>query len=134
MSAYEGNCRTSGLFWAEDLVAAIARVAEVDELPSEPLGLAQPEPVRFRAILEALAAEDGRRPRFVRIPWRVLHVALRVAEPLPISLAFRSDSLLGLVRPAPLVPGAKALRRMGIHLRPFEQYAGGTAGDLTERG
>jgi hypothetical protein len=34
-------------------------------------------------------------------------------------MPFRSDSLLGLVRPAPRVVGADALEQLGVHVRSF---------------
>jgi nucleoside-diphosphate-sugar epimerase len=103
----------------DDVTAAIGRLVLADELPDELLGIAPPSPVSFRQVLEHLAAGEGRAPRFVPVPWQVLFFGLRCAELLRVAVPFRSDSLLGLVRPAPDVPGADALHRLGIALRPF---------------
>jgi nucleoside-diphosphate-sugar epimerase len=47
--------------------------------------------------------------RFVSVPWQPIFYAMRIAERLGAKLPLRSDSLLGLVRPAPGVPNADVL-------------------------
>ena len=113
----------------DDLMNAIAALAVNDRLPSGPLGIAQPTPVPFRDVLVALAAQEGRSCRFVPVPWQMLYWGLRLAEALPVRLPFRADSLLGLVRPAPSVPGADDLAEMGVTFRPFEAFGNPPADD-----
>lgn len=104
----------------EDLGDAFVVLAHASELPKIPLGLANPEPVPFRLLMERIAVAAGHpRPRLIRIPWRPLYAALRLGERTPVKLPFRADSLLGLVRPAPGVYGAEEVRGLGIPLRPF---------------
>jgi nucleoside-diphosphate-sugar epimerase len=104
----------------EDLADAFVVLAHAPELPKIPLGLANPEPVPFRLLMERIAVAAGHpRPRLIRIPWRPLYAALRLGERTPVQLPFRADSLLGLVRPAPGVHGAEEVRGLGIPLRPF---------------
>jgi nucleoside-diphosphate-sugar epimerase len=103
----------------DDLVEAVVALCRNETLPAGPIGVAQPEPISFRALLEAFAAAEGRRCRFLPVPWQLLYGGLRAAELLPITLPFRADSLLGLVRPAPGVPGAEVLAALGVELRPF---------------
>jgi nucleoside-diphosphate-sugar epimerase len=103
----------------DDLIDAIFAVAVADPLPRGPIGVAQPDPVTFRAILEAFAAAEGRRCRFVPFPWQALYWALRLAELTPAPLPFRADSLLGLVHSAPGVPGFDVLTGLGVKIRPF---------------
>lgn len=107
----------------EDLMTAIAALAEAKELPRGPIGIAQPTPVRFQDLFVAFAAEEGRRCRFVRVPWPLVYWGLRAAELAHVRLPFRADSLLGLVRPAPFVPGVEELARLGVRLTPFSAYA-----------
>jgi hypothetical protein len=102
-----------------DLLETVMTLATTTNFPAEVLGVASPDPVSFRTLLETFAAQQGRRPRFVPVPWQVLYWSLRAAERLPISLPFRADSLLGLVRPAPYVPGLDRLADLGLHPRPF---------------
>lgn len=109
----------------DDLVAAIAALADADRLPVGPIGVAQPIPVRFKDLLIALAAADGRRCRFLPVPWQLVYWGLRAAELLRVHVPFRADSLLGLVRPAPFVPGVDVLESLGVHLQQFESYVGG---------
>jgi nucleoside-diphosphate-sugar epimerase len=103
----------------DDLIDAIAALCATPAPPTGPIGIALAEPIAFRALLETFAAAEGRRCRFVPVPWQLLYWALRAGELLPVTLPFRADSLLGLVRPAPGVQGVDALRALGIRLRPF---------------
>jgi nucleoside-diphosphate-sugar epimerase len=107
----------------EDLVSAVVALAEVDPVPAGPIGVAVPEAVPFRTLMETFA--DGRRCRFVPIPWQVLYAGLRLGELLRLPLPFRADSLIGLVHPAPTVPGVEDLARIGVTLRPFPATSGG---------
>ena len=113
----------------DDLMNAIAVLAVTDRLPGGPLGIAQPTPVPFREVLVALAAQEGRTCRFVTVPWQILYWGLRAAEGMRVRLPFRADSLLGLVRPAPSVPGADQLASLGVTFRPFEVLADAAAGE-----
>ncbi len=103
----------------DDLMAAIVRLVDASELPPVPLGIASPTAIPFREIMAFLATQADRRPRFVPVPWQPIYWGLRAAELLPIRLPFRADSLLGLVRPAPSVPGIDELAALGVTLRPF---------------
>lgn len=103
----------------DDLMAAIGTLAEADSLPAGPIGIANPSSVSFRDVMVALAAQEGRRCRFVPFPWRLLYWGLRAGELLPVRLPFRADSLLGLVYPAPSVPGVDEAARLGIGYRAF---------------
>jgi len=86
----------------------------------DPIGLAHPEPVPFRRLLDGLARQSRLRPRFVPVPWPPVHVAMRTAERIGVRLPVRSDSLLGLVHPAPFVPGVEVWARLGVPLRRFD--------------
>jgi nucleoside-diphosphate-sugar epimerase len=104
----------------EDLADAFIVLARASKLPNIPLGLANPEPVPFRLLMQRIAAAAGR-PRFclIPLPWQALYAALWLGERTPVKLPFRADSLLGLVRPAPAVSGAEDVSGLGIRLRPF---------------
>ncbi len=107
-----------------DLLDTVLTLASTGDFRAEVLGVAGKDPVTFRSLLEAFAAQQGRQPRFVPIPWQLLYWSLRAAERSPVSLPFRADSLLGLVRPAPYVPGFDRLSELGIHPRPFASTQG----------
>lgn len=102
-----------------DLIETVMTLATTADFRSEVLGVAGEDSVTFRQLLETLSARQGRHPRFVPVPWQVLYWLLRVGEGCRLPLPFRADSLLGLVRPAPGVPGLDRLEQLGIHPRPF---------------
>ncbi|MDQ1383125.1 MAG: hypothetical protein QOG65_504 [Actinomycetota bacterium] len=93
---------------AEDLTGVAVAILEAPSWAPEVFGVAQPRPMTFRQIVAALATRAGRRCRFVAVPWHLAHGVLRVAEATGVRLPLRSDSVLGLVRPAPFVPPSTA--------------------------
>jgi nucleoside-diphosphate-sugar epimerase len=103
-----------------DVGAAIAAIAEAPVPPVSPVSVAAETPVPFRVLLARLAARAGQTPRFVGIPWQLVYWPLRLAEFARVRLPFRSDSLLGLVRPAPEAVGVDAVAALGVTLRPLE--------------
>ena len=103
----------------EDLVTAIVALVDGPEVPAVPVGIAQTRPVPFRDVMRGLAATAGRRPVLVPVPWRLIYWPLRIAEGLGLPLPLRSDSLLGLVRPASEVPNPEIIRGLGVQLRSF---------------
>jgi nucleoside-diphosphate-sugar epimerase len=104
----------------DDLRSAVAALALADDVPSRPLGLANPQAVSFRALLRGIAqAAVDRNPRFLPLPWLPLYWAIRLAEAASVGLPIRADSLLGLVRPAPSVPNLRDTEGLGIEFRPF---------------
>jgi nucleoside-diphosphate-sugar epimerase len=105
------------LVHALDAAAGVTRLAEAADVHGEVAGLAYPEPVRFDSLIRDLARSQGRSPRLVPIPWRPVYLAMRAAEALRLPLPLRADSVLGLVRPAPLVPNFELWARLGVTVR-----------------
>ena len=104
----------------DDLARGIVALAQVDVAPTVPLGLANPEPINFKSLLEVLAIDaTGHDARFVPVPWRALYAGMRLAETAHVPLPLRADSLLGLMRPAPEVPNVDVLKALGVEFRPF---------------
>lgn len=102
----------------DDLMAALTVLAEVETLPPGTISVAHPTPVMFRDLLTAFAAQEGRRCRFVPVPWQLVYWSLRTAEFLRLRVPFRADSLLGLVRSAPGVDD-EPLKGLGITVHAF---------------
>jgi hypothetical protein len=102
-----------------DMATAMVRIAESDVVLPEPVGLANPEPVPFRRLIAEIAASQGRRLRAVPVPWQLVSGLLKTTEAMHVALPFRSDSILGLVRPTTAVPGVAQLRELGIEFRSF---------------
>lgn len=101
----------------DDFADVLVRILEDDQWTPEVFGVAQPESVSFRTLLESLGERAGRRRRFVPVPWQLAYWTLRLAELPGSSLPLRSDSLLGLVRPAPDVPPSQAFPDIPTTLR-----------------
>lgn len=83
-------------------------------------GLAHPNRVPFRTVLEATARRAGHKPRFVPVPWPPVYGSMRLAELAHLRLPLRADSLLGLMRPAPCVPHPEVWEQLGVPIRAFE--------------
>ncbi len=103
----------------DDFLAAMSVLVVAKAVPSTVIGLANESPTSFKEIMLTLAAETSNSARTVVVPWSALLALLRVAEKLNVRLPVRSDSLLGLVRPAPLVPGRDVATKIGLSFRPF---------------
>ena len=104
----------------DDLRHAIGEIAVASEIAHRPLGLAHAEPVSTEQLIGAIARTTStRKTRFVSIPWLPTYWAIRAVEN-NVQLPIRADSLLGLVRPAPSVPGTTEVRDLGITFRPFD--------------
>jgi nucleoside-diphosphate-sugar epimerase len=102
-----------------DVADGLFALAMSSPVPS-PIGLAHPDPVPFRRLLEGIARQANVRPRFLPVPWRAVLAAMRAAELAHVPLPLRSDSLLGVVRPAPAVPNVEAWAGLGVSLRAFD--------------
>ena len=70
-------------------------------------------------LLRGLARHANLSPRFLPIPWQSVYAAMRAAERAKVRLPIRSDSLLGLVHPAPSVPRVGEWNSYGVVLRPL---------------
>jgi len=96
------------------LVSAVKRaLAGAFSGETGPITLANPTPVPFRALLERVAAAQGRQPKLVPVPWQVFYTGLWGAERLGLKLGFRSDSILSFIFQNP-APDFSAMERLGI--------------------
>jgi len=102
-----------------DVADAVVALASAATVPAKVIGLAQTNGVAFRSVLEQLAP-SSQPLRFVPVAWQVVYAALRVGELARLQLPFRSDSLLGLVHPAPEVPNADILADLGVKMRTMD--------------
>jgi len=79
---------------------------------------AHPLPLSLKEILSVIAARDHLRRAYFPLPWRFAHCLLLMAEAAGVPLAFRSDSLIGLVFSAPFLQDESPPD--GISYRKFE--------------
>ena len=56
----------------DDLATAIAALATTETLPPGTISVAYPNPVRLSELMAAFAAEEGRRCRFIPVPWQLV--------------------------------------------------------------
>jgi nucleoside-diphosphate-sugar epimerase len=100
-----------------DLAGAIRRILDDEDWVPETFGIAQRSSVSLRELLEAFAGGGGPRALFLPVPWRAIYWPLCFAEAAHLPLPLRSDSLLGLVRPANEVPRSAAFPDLLTDLR-----------------
>jgi nucleoside-diphosphate-sugar epimerase len=103
----------------DDFLSAMTTLVTVSEVPSSVIGLAHESPVPFKKLMQAFAAKSGQSTATVVVPWRPVLALVKVLEALHFPLPVRSDSLLGLIRPAPFVPGRKEAESLGLSFRAF---------------
>ncbi len=109
------------LIHRRDLAIAIeTMLSHFDDWRGRTVVLAHPEPVTLRALVERAASEQGREAHFVSVPGRVLYSGLRMVEALGLRFSFRSDSLLTLLGPDPVVT-REDLERLGVPLRSLDE-------------
>ncbi len=86
---------------------------------SGPITAAHEQGWTFRSILEGLAGAQGKKLRFVQVPWRPVWLLIKCAELAHLPLAFRSDSLVSLMHQN-LHPSFDLTRQLGLKFRPFQ--------------
>ena len=100
----DGGEQKLALSQAEDLAAGVVDYCQGSaEAPLGAQTTAYPELLTFRTILECLAEQAGRNPRFISVPGWAPLAGLRGAEFFKIPLPFKSDSMVSLLHqnPAP---------------------------------
>lgn len=103
----------------DDLAPAISHVLDsYDFFAGSVLGFAHPVPLGLTAVLQGLSETHVRRPA-VLIPAAAVMAPLKALEAANVTLPFRSDSLLGLVKGPKALPGLEKLADRGISFRPM---------------
>ncbi len=106
----------------DDLAMLVERVLELwPEASRALLVAASGQTLTFRELLGLLARRAGRRPRFVRLPWRAAWLALRALEAVGVTPPFRGDSLVSLVSidREPFTRATDSAERYGVRFRPY---------------
>ena len=116
----DGGEQKLALSQAEDLAVGVVDYCQGNaEPPLEAQITAYPELLTFRTILERLAKQAGRNPRFISVPGWAPLAGLRGAEFLKIPLPFKSDSLVSLLHqdPSPMFSKMISFKRWPAGLR-----------------
>ncbi len=115
-----GGSQIQYLVHHEDLCGFIEKYASGStDAPPQVLTAANEQPWRFKQLIQEIARAQGKEPKFIPLPWRVIWLALKSAEICGIKLNFRSDSLVSLVYQNPS-PDFSANARAGLVCRPFD--------------
>jgi nucleoside-diphosphate-sugar epimerase len=104
-----GGGRPLFLAHQDDVSALIRLVADGSEgMRGIPLVAAAEDPHSLRDVLGEIAAAEGRRRRFFRVPWRAVYLALRSMEIARLPLPMRADSALSIATldPDPFASGS----------------------------
>jgi nucleoside-diphosphate-sugar epimerase len=109
----------------DDMVRAVLLLVGSSEYEGAIAGVAAADPVSFGQLMAELRVAPPRAR--LMVPWYLIYAVLRAGELLHIGVPFRSDSLLGLVNPAPGLPDTDLTHA----LRPLfrARDLGATAGD-----
>lgn len=108
------------LVYEDDLALFLERLLEAWPDGSKRLFVAASEHMlTFGELLRSL--QDGRRQRFVTVPWTAVWLGLRALERLGARLPFASDSLLSLATTDrdPLARATGRAGRYGVEFRPY---------------
>lgn len=106
----------------DDLAVLVERLLDRWPTGSGKLYVAASEDgLTFGRLLRSLALKADRRPRFVRLPWRIAWFGLKILEDLGVVPPFRSDSLLSLVvsDDKPFARATDRTDRYGVTFRPY---------------
>lgn len=105
--------------WEQDLMRVIALLVSAATLEPGTISVAHPSRVPLADLMRAFAAQEGRRCRFIPVPWQLIYWLLRSGEYMRLHLPFRADSLLGLIHTSPGLAGGEQLARLGVTLHAF---------------
>jgi nucleoside-diphosphate-sugar epimerase len=79
---------------AAGLIGLVAAGTEGES--GRPLLAAAPDPHSLREVLGAIAAAEGKRRIFFKVPWRLLYLPLRAMEIMRLPSPMRADSALSI--------------------------------------
>lgn len=117
----------------DDLCELLLRLScQEMKLPPVPIVAASPRGWRIRDLLQVMATAQHARVKFLRLPWRAIWLGLKISELLGITVPFRSDSVIGLVRQNPS-PDFSPGDRIGCRFREFRSnFLGAPSHGLAE--
>lgn len=115
----DGGSHPQYLIHEQDLFELLRRFCDGDfQNPGRPVVAAARRPWAMRDLLAELARRQGRRPRFLPVPWQPVWAGLRVAELAHLPVPYRSDSVVSLVY-QDRKPDFESLTALGVIPRDF---------------
>ena len=112
----------------EDLCELLLRISDGEiNLPAVPVVAADAHAWQIRDLLQVLSAPRRPNVRFIPLPWRVIWLGLKTSELFGITLPFRSDSVISLVRQNPDPDFSQGAAQMGCRFREFKGSFVGSA-------
>ena len=115
----DGGVHCQYLVHVDDLYAVVRGIAGGElTVPGAPVVVAASRCWTMRELLTAMARRQGRKPRFVSVPWRAAWAGLKTAEIVRLRLGYRSDSVVSLVHQN-RSPDFSALKALGVTARDF---------------
>jgi nucleoside-diphosphate-sugar epimerase len=107
------------LIHVEDLCRAIeAVVSSKVSAPTEIWTVAHSRPWPLRELLQAIAAGEKTKIRFIPVPWQCVWLGLRCLESIGLKLGFKSDGVRSLAHQNPK-PELGQAERAGLAVRDF---------------
>jgi nucleoside-diphosphate-sugar epimerase len=106
----------------DDLALLVERLLERwPEGSGELFVAASEQTLTFVELLHSLALRAGKRPRFIRLPWKAVWLGLRALERLGATLPFSSDNLVSFVSTDddPFTRATDCAGRYGVRFRPY---------------
>jgi nucleoside-diphosphate-sugar epimerase len=115
----DGGSHPQYLIHEQDLFELLRKFCGGElENPGKAVVAASPRSWSMRELLAELARRQGRRPRFLPVPWQPVWAGLRLAELLHLPVPYRSDSLVSLVY-QDRQPDFESLTALGVIPRDF---------------
>ena len=114
-----GSACVQYLIHVEDLCGVIeALLSEKIPAPQSVWTVAHSRPWPLRELLNSIAEAEGKKIRFIPVPWPFVWLALKSLETFGLKLGFKSDSVRSLAYQN-LHPDFSEIKKSGLPIREF---------------
>jgi nucleoside-diphosphate-sugar epimerase len=108
----------------DTVCAALVALVAAEHVHGQLIGLASTPTVELGELLRTISAGRGKPARIVPVPWLPIYALLRLAERVTTALPLRSETILGLARPAPALAGDELWQTLGVQIDPLDVNGG----------
>jgi nucleoside-diphosphate-sugar epimerase len=102
----------------DNATAALVALAGTSAVSGQLIGLASRSTVEFGDLMRALSSVKGKPSVIVPVPWRPLYFMLVTVERAGVSVPLRSETVLGLARPAATLASVDLWDTLGVPIDP----------------